>query len=82
MNSIVDKIFEILKPKLELLNMPVELVELDESLLQQGILDSISFLEFIVTLEQTCNIEIDFEDLDPSEFTSINQLASIVGKLQ
>lgn len=53
-------------------------VDPKESLLTQGILDSISFLELILELESTFEIQIDFENLDPSEFTSLIKLEELI----
>jgi acyl carrier protein len=47
-------------------------------LLNQGILDSMSFLEFIVDIESAFNIELDFSELDPSEFTSIDNIVKLI----
>jgi len=73
-NIIKTKIIELLNSKLEQLGISESELDLSESLLNQGILDSMSFLEFIVEIESTFLIEFDFSELDPSEFTSIVNL--------
>lgn len=67
-----------LKPKVELLGLSMADINENESLTQNGILDSFSFLEFITDLEEELHIELDFAELDPSEFTSINSLYILI----
>ena len=73
-NKTKNKIIELLQPKLEELGLLVNDIDMNESLLNQGILDSMSFLEFIVDIESNFNIQFDFSELDPSEFTSIEKI--------
>lgn len=72
------QLLEILEPKLELFNISLDEVAVDESLLELGILDSMSFLDFIVSLEEKFQIEIDFSDMEPSDFSTIQQLSKII----
>lgn len=76
--GIRDKIISLIKPQLRAVAVKETDVKQDESLLLQGILDSISFLELIVQLESFYDIEIDFGDLDPSEFTTLNNLSRLI----
>lgn len=75
-NSIKKNVIDMLKPKLENLGLSENDVDYDQSLLSQGILDSMSFLEFTVELESQFDVEFDFSEYDPSEFTSINNIVS------
>jgi acyl carrier protein len=68
----------LLQPKLEELGLSINDIDIKESLLNQGILDSMSFLEFMVEIESTFNTEFDFSELDPSEFTSIDNLIKLI----
>jgi acyl carrier protein len=77
-NMTKNKIVELLRPKLEELGLSVNDLDVTESLLNQGILDSMSFLEFIVDIESAFNIELDFSELDPSEFTSIDNIVKLI----
>jgi acyl carrier protein len=77
-NMTKNKIVELLQPKLEELGMSVHDLDATESLLSQGILDSMSFLEFTVDIESAFNIELDFSELDPSEFTSIDNIVKLI----
>lgn len=77
-NTTKNKLIELLQPKLEELGLSAGDIDTKESLLNQGILDSMSFLEFTVDIESTFNIEFDFSELDPSEFTSIDNLIDLI----
>lgn len=77
-NTIQQKILKELEPKLQELGVAQDQVEFKESLLSQGILDSISFLEFMIQLESVFSTDFDFSELDPTEFTSINGLAELI----
>jgi D-alanine--poly(phosphoribitol) ligase subunit 2 len=77
-NTIKNKLIELLQPKLEELGLSKSDIDTKESLLNQGILDSMAFLEFTVNIESTFNIEFDFSELDPSEFTSIDNLIKLI----
>ena len=76
--SVQIQLLEILKPKLVLFNIDPEEVALDDSLLELGILDSMSFLDFIVSLEEFFQTELDLSELEPSEFTTIQQLSKLI----
>jgi acyl carrier protein len=77
-NTTKNKLIELLQPKIEELGLSVSDIDTIDSLLNQGILDSMSFLEFTVDIESTFNIEFDFSELDPSEFTSIDSLVALI----
>lgn len=72
------QILEVLKPRLSILGLSVSDIDSDKSLLEQGILDSMSFLEFIVDLETSLGVEFDLSELDPSQFTSINKIQKLI----
>ena len=73
----VIEILEVLKPRLDLLGLSGTDINTDVSLLEQGVLDSISFLEFVVKLEQLTGKEVDFGFMAPEQFTSLNKLLEI-----
>lgn len=77
-NNIKNKIIELLKPKLEENGISENDLDTKEGLLDQGVLDSMSFLEFTANVETTFDIELDFSELDPSEFTSIDNLMALI----
>ena len=47
------------------------------NLFELGVLDSIDFLELIASLEIEFDLEIDFSDVDPLVFGTLNGLAKI-----
>jgi len=50
-------------------------IEEDLNLVKSGIIDSFGFLELIIPIEKKFNINIDFSELDPQDFTSLKGLA-------
>ncbi|RPD91716.1 acyl carrier protein [Aureibaculum marinum] len=73
-----DSLLELLATRLELLEIKKEEVDTTKSLFEQGILDSLSFLEFAVEIEAKFDMELDFSELDPTEFNSIEKLSKII----
>lgn len=76
--EIQKELLGILMPRLQKLGVDLKDVDLDVSLLQQGIVDSINFIEFIEQIESHYDIMIEFEDMEGDDFTSINKLSEIV----
>jgi len=74
----VNEIVKVLNPRLQMLDLDESDIDLSVSLIEQGILDSMSFMEFIVDLENKFSVEIDFGNLEPNEFTSINNMCKII----
>jgi len=72
------KLLDILNSRLELLGLVKEDIDINISLLEQGVLDSLSFLEYVTEIEKKFNIEFDFSELDPSEFNSITKLSNLI----
>ena len=79
--TIADSLFEILNPKLQKLGVSKGQVDLNDSLMDQGILDSMGFIEFISQIEEKLDIEFDFEEMDAADFTSLNQLVEIISAI-
>ncbi|AOT07455.1 phosphopantetheine-binding protein [Pseudoalteromonas luteoviolacea] len=52
----------------------------DESLITAGLLDSMDFITMLMNLENTFDIDIDFEDVDPVSFTAINGLVKLLSE--
>ena len=50
------------------------------SLTQSGVLDSFALMEFIGRLEQDLGLELDFEALEPEQFTTVRGLAAAFSK--
>ena len=76
MNELEEQVREyilaVLRPKLDALDIPINSVGGDFDLVGSGVLDSISFIELVGALEQKFQFEMDFEGLDPADFTIID----------
>jgi acyl carrier protein len=70
-----------LKDKLLRLGIGVDEISEDFDLVKSGMLDSMSFVDLVVSIEQHYGIEVDFEKafLQPS-FTSLSGLAETISK--
>ena len=52
----------------------------DESLLEAGVLDSMSMVDLIAFIEKTYGIAIDEDDMVPENFDTIDAMAAYVGE--
>lgn len=54
--------------------------EVDETinLIEYGILDSLDFISMLMELEMRFELDLDFEDVEPTTFTSIQGLCSLL----
>ena len=52
----------------------------DESLLEAGVLDSMSMVDLIAFIEKTYGIAVDEDDMVPENFDTIDAMASYVGE--
>jgi acyl carrier protein len=50
----------------------------DASFLEEGIIDSIGFMELVAYVQQTFGIEVGPQDLVPANFESVDKLARYV----
>ena len=50
----------------------------DASFLEEGIIDSIGFMELVAYVQQTYGIEVGPEELVPDNFDSVNKLGRYV----
>jgi len=57
-------------------------LEVDDSFLEKGILDSTSILELILHLEKTYGFAVEDSDLIPDNLDSINRLTAFVERKQ
>ncbi|MCF2909712.1 phosphopantetheine-binding protein [Pseudoalteromonas sp. DL2-H2.2] len=48
------------------------------SLITSGLLDSLEFISMLMEIESNLNIDIDFEDADPVQFTTVNGLVKLL----
>ena len=50
--------------------------DIETNLIQEGVLDSLGFINLLMNLENEFDLDIDFSELDPAEFTTIRGLLS------
>ena len=77
-NFWINEMFDILTPRLEGLGLTRDDVNVETDLLQQGVLDSLSFLEFVVELESRLDVELDISEMDPEDFNTMVKLQGLV----
>lgn len=51
------------------------------SLISNGIVDSMTFVNILLAIEEVLNIEIDFENIDINSIVTINSLCDTVSKI-
>ena len=54
----------------------------DESLLENGILDSMAITRLIEHIEDRFEVSVSDEDLDPEQFETINAIVAMVQRLK
>jgi acyl carrier protein len=64
-----------LRETLEAQGRPVADIALDAPLIEEGILDSLLLLDFVLLLERRCGIKIPGEDIVPEHFGSLTAVA-------
>lgn len=55
-------------------------IDKNESLIVSGLFDSLDFISMLMELENKYNVDIDFEDADPTEFTTIRGLVTFLSE--
>lgn len=78
--KIKDTLYRLMENRLQRKNKKPGDIDENKSLLEQGIYDSMAFIEFIADVEEAFEIEIDFENLDAADFTSVNQMIKLIEK--
>ena len=79
---LINKLREIIVLKLQLDRTPTE-IGLEESLLELGLgMDSMSTLDFVLTLEKEFDVEIDESEVNIEVLSNINSIASYVYSLK
>lgn len=73
-----DQIRDIVQSTIDATGLGIE-VEDDMSLVEGGVLDSMSIVTLVQELQQTFDIDIDFADITISNFDSVNAIAEYVG---
>lgn len=77
MNNIKQQIIEIFKNH----NINISAVDEEKSLIEAGIIDSVTFVNILLEIEESLNIEIDFEKVDLASIVSINGLCLYIESL-
>jgi acyl carrier protein len=57
--------------RMKLLDLAPTEVDGSLNLVESGLLDSMGFVELVGSVENKFQVEINFEDLEPSEFTTL-----------
>lgn len=62
-------------------NIDISNIDEDKSLIESGIVDSMTFVNILLEIEESLNIEIDFEKVDLASIVSIDGLVSYINTL-
>lgn len=64
-------------------NNSIDVLSVDEnkSLIESGIIDSMTYVNILLEIEDSLNIEIDFENVDLASIVSINGLCNYINSL-
>lgn len=76
-NNIKDVIYKIFAEN----NIDINNVNGSVSLISSGIVDSMTFVNILLAIEEELNIEIDFENIDINSIVTIKNLCDIVSKM-
>jgi len=80
--KIRDFVLEELKPKLEILEISSDSIDDQFDLVDSGAIDSLGFIELVGAVESEFSFEMDFEELDPSEYTNFHGFVRCAAKNQ
>ncbi|HEY3053344.1 MAG TPA: phosphopantetheine-binding protein [Thermoanaerobaculia bacterium] len=59
-------------------NLNIEVPSEDTDLFESGLLDSLTFVELLVQVEEQMGVTVTLENLEPDNFRSIRRIASFV----
>lgn len=76
-NNIKDVIYKIFAEN----NIDINNVNGSVSLISSGIVDSMTFVNILLAIEEELDIEIDFENIDINSIVTIKNLCDIVSKM-
>lgn len=62
-------------------SVDISTVDENKSLIESGIVDSMTYVNILLELEESLNIEIDFENVDLSSIVSIKGLYNYINSL-
>lgn len=72
--ELVEQILTTIKPTVDFGNA--------KAIIDDGILDSLEFMNLISELSERFGIEVDVDDIVPENFNSIESIAAMVNRLQ
>jgi acyl carrier protein len=75
MDKITELVYKIVKDLTQTHDLNI-----NKSLLDEGVLDSLSTIELITKLEEIFNINIDSDDLNHENFNSIESIVTLIKK--
>ena len=70
-------IFRLLRPQLEDAGLSEQTLDERQSLIELGVIDSFSFVDLLSALQDELGVEIDFMELDPDDFASVEGLVRV-----
>ena len=76
--EVKEYVLSVLRERYQRLGFKEKYLITDFDIVKSGILDSLSFIELIVTIEEHYSIRIDLEDRDPSSFTKLSGLVKLI----
>lgn len=76
-NNIKDVIYKIFAEN----NIDINNVNGSVSLISNGIVDSMTFVNILLAIEEELNIEIDFENIDINSIVTIDSLCYVISKM-
>lgn len=62
-------------------NIDISNIDENKSLIESGIVDSMTYVNILLELEESLNIEIDFENVDLASIVSIKGLYDYIDNL-
>ena len=71
-------VYKLLGSRLEDAGLSEQTLDESKSLIELGVIDSFSFVEILTTLQEELGAEIDFMELDPDDFASVEGLVRVV----
>lgn len=74
----MDNIYLSLKNIFSNNNINIENIDNNISMIENGIIDSMTFVNILLTIEEEFNTEIDFENIELQSISSINGLIKYI----
>lgn len=62
-------------------NIDISNIDENKSLIESGIIDSMTYVNILLEIEDSLNIEIDFENVDLDSIVSIKGLCNYINSL-